>query len=108
MVFMLLIFVLNYTATTEIYTYCHTLSLHDALPISVGNLEYQCVTSIVDAHTQANRAVRGELDGIAQQIEQDLPQSQRITNDMRRQPLAAVHLKADALDRKSTRLNSSH
>src|SRR3546814_13833496 len=22
------------TATTEIYTYCHTLSLHDALPIS--------------------------------------------------------------------------
>src|SRR3546814_20927077 len=26
----------NYTATTEIYTYCHTLSLHDALPISPG------------------------------------------------------------------------
>src|SRR3546814_7155903 len=24
----------NYTATTEIYTYLHTLSLHDALPIS--------------------------------------------------------------------------
>src|SRR3546814_14584753 len=23
----------NITATTEIYTYCHTLSLHDALPI---------------------------------------------------------------------------
>src|SRR3546814_20095972 len=29
-------FFLNDTATTEIYTYCHTLSLHDALPISVG------------------------------------------------------------------------
>src|SRR3546814_8257877 len=28
-------FVLNYTATTEIYTYCHTLSLHDALPIFI-------------------------------------------------------------------------
>src|SRR3546814_18635526 len=27
-------FFLNYTATTEIYTYGHTLSLHDALPIS--------------------------------------------------------------------------
>src|SRR3546814_16838086 len=27
-------FLLNATATTEIYTYCHTLSLHDALPIS--------------------------------------------------------------------------
>src|SRR3546814_19692641 len=26
-------FFFNYTATTEIYTYCHTLSLHDALPI---------------------------------------------------------------------------
>src|SRR3546814_9398880 len=25
-----------YTSTTEIYTYCHTLSLHDALPIFVG------------------------------------------------------------------------
>src|SRR3546814_2856932 len=27
-------FFCNDTATTEIYTYCHTLSLHDALPIS--------------------------------------------------------------------------
>src|SRR3546814_20589048 len=27
-------FFVNYTATTEIYTYWHTLSLHDALPIS--------------------------------------------------------------------------
>src|SRR3546814_18591110 len=28
-----IIFFFNDTATTEIYTYCHTLSLHDALPI---------------------------------------------------------------------------
>src|SRR3546814_18868452 len=28
-----LVFFFNYTATTEIYTYVHTLSLHDALPI---------------------------------------------------------------------------
>src|SRR3546814_1147096 len=27
------LFFFNDTATTEIYTYCHTLSLHDALPI---------------------------------------------------------------------------
>src|SRR3546814_17325239 len=27
----------KYTATTEIYTYLHTLSLHDALPISFHN-----------------------------------------------------------------------
>src|SRR3546814_15144947 len=30
----MLFFFFNDTATTEIYTYCHTLSLHDALPIS--------------------------------------------------------------------------
>src|SRR3546814_11702394 len=30
------IFFFNDTATTEIYTYLHTLSPHDALPISVG------------------------------------------------------------------------
>src|SRR3546814_2618098 len=29
-------FSLNVTATTDIYTYGHTLSLHDALPISHG------------------------------------------------------------------------
>src|SRR3546814_15684033 len=31
-------FFFNDTATTEIYTYLHTLSLHDALPISPGQL----------------------------------------------------------------------
>src|SRR3546814_18105960 len=30
-------FFFNDTATTEIYTYLHTLSLHDALPISGGH-----------------------------------------------------------------------
>src|SRR3546814_10365210 len=30
---LLVYFVFNYTAHPEIYTYCHTLSLHDALPI---------------------------------------------------------------------------
>src|SRR3546814_10398691 len=34
MVIMCLCFLFNDTATTEIYTYLHTLSLHDALPIS--------------------------------------------------------------------------
>src|SRR3546814_19236317 len=29
-----IVFFFNYTATTEIYTYLHTLSRHDALPIS--------------------------------------------------------------------------
>src|SRR3546814_17080397 len=34
MILLLISFVFNDTATTEIYTYLHTLSLHDALPIS--------------------------------------------------------------------------
>src|SRR3546814_9547259 len=29
-------FFFNYTATTEIYTYLHTIALHDALPIFPG------------------------------------------------------------------------
>src|SRR3546814_423171 len=33
-IFVFLFFFFNDTATTEIYTYLHTLSLHDALPIS--------------------------------------------------------------------------
>src|SRR3546814_12647045 len=32
-------FVFNHKATTEIYTYRHTLSLHDALPIAGDNLQ---------------------------------------------------------------------
>src|SRR3546814_10621144 len=31
-------FFFNDTATTAIYTYCHTLALHDALPIVGGNI----------------------------------------------------------------------
>src|SRR3546814_12961242 len=34
MSFCFFFFFFNDTAATEIYTYCHTLSLHDALPIS--------------------------------------------------------------------------
>src|SRR3546814_16127192 len=33
----LMFFFVNDTATTEIYTYLHTLSLHDALPIFLGH-----------------------------------------------------------------------
>src|SRR3546814_16997675 len=34
LLFLMSFFLFNDTATTEIYTYLHTLSLHDALPIS--------------------------------------------------------------------------
>src|SRR3546814_17907458 len=40
-----IIFFLNDTANTEIYTYCHTLSLHDALPIYLPGLEDGAATA---------------------------------------------------------------
>src|SRR3546814_15494497 len=36
---MCLFFFFNYTATTQFYTHCHTLSLHDALPFLPAGLE---------------------------------------------------------------------
>src|SRR3546814_17267036 len=36
--FLFLFFFFNDTATTEIYTYRHTLSLHDSLPISASRV----------------------------------------------------------------------
>src|SRR3546814_11973088 len=47
------LFVFNDTATTEIYTYLHTLSLHDALPISthpVADVIHSNITSGERAH----------------------------------------------------------
>src|SRR3546814_18870211 len=41
--YMLLIFVYNKRETTEIYTYGHTLSLHDALPISTSLGNWTCL-----------------------------------------------------------------
>src|SRR3546814_17960722 len=45
----------NDTATTEIYTYWHTLSLHDALPSAIGARKS---SSLVDRHVVA-RVVAG-------------------------------------------------
>src|SRR5688572_32905800 len=76
----ILIFFFNAPATTEIYT----LSLHDALPISGGG-------------PAQGEPVRGE----------DLEQSARISFDEAlRGATRRLHLVR--LDRKSTRLNSSH
>src|SRR3546814_11908515 len=41
----MIVFFFNGTATTEIYTYRHTLSLHDALPISWGTPRWARRTS---------------------------------------------------------------
>src|SRR3546814_11703151 len=48
--FFFLIFFFNDTATTEIYTYLHTLSLHDALPIWRLDMPMERVIVTVDKH----------------------------------------------------------
>src|SRR3546814_17352571 len=53
-------FFFNDTATTEIYTYRHTLSLHDALPIL-----FQCSKTAVGAYRHAFTGVEGHPAGIA-------------------------------------------
>src|SRR3546814_13830095 len=46
----------NDTATTEIYTYLHTLSLHDALPIYQGR-----ETESLELHPRRFRVVVGDI-----------------------------------------------
>src|SRR3546814_16819274 len=87
------IFFFNDTATTEIYTYLHTLSLHDALPI------YLIPIVVRDRRLEMNQAAYiqvGDIEGVDRAL--------AIGRDMR-----AVHrdLRLEQ-DRKSTRLNSSH
>src|SRR3546814_12673025 len=49
------LFFFNDTATTEIYTYCHTLSLHDALPISLRGHPGE----VVDQEVAGGAQIRG-------------------------------------------------
>src|SRR2546430_5278153 len=78
-------FFFNDTATTEIYT----LSLHDALPISAHVAAERIVGLLVAEHPAA-----------AMEIDHDR------MRPWRRRPVQLVGQRA--VDRKSTRLNSSH
>src|SRR3546814_6874651 len=59
-------FFFNDTATTEFYTYCHTLSLHDALPIAYdgvgGDLELACAGLAIPDLGDAAGVREHELD----------------------------------------------
>src|SRR3546814_12687388 len=46
-VFFFCVFFFNVTPTTEIYTYGHPLSLHDALPISGSGIRCNAIASII-------------------------------------------------------------
>src|SRR3712207_9119261 len=80
-------FFFNDTATTEIYT----LSLHDALPI----LPQQTTVPTAEIHPAAERQTRSAADKL------------RILQEYDAYPVGAPERGA-LLDRKSTRLNSSH
>src|SRR3546814_13997134 len=96
-------FVFNVTATTEISTYCHPLSLHDALPI-YGPLAVRSV-----ARRRGGFAALRHAGGLRADTTNGF---QRI---MELEILDALRLQflrgrgeARVGDRKSTRLNSSH
>src|SRR3546814_13538721 len=84
--------VLNDTATTEIYTYLHTLSLHDALP-TCRDTHNKWVQSLEHAPLHPEDGEVGDIDHHLRCIE-----NYDHVLDV---------LKADHLDRKRTRLNSS-
>src|SRR3546814_14002302 len=101
----LLCFFFNDTGTTEIYTYLHTLSLHDALPIC-KQFRFEAAHTLhrkIDAepsrrsHGHSYRAevtIRGSADPSTVMVI-DLGFFERALEGARG-------------DRKSTRLNSSH
>src|SRR3546814_15501353 len=105
---LVVVFFFNVTATTEIYTYIHTLSLHDALPIfglprgaasNQGHPSFPFVLSL-SKH-------RPSLAALETRAALRQAQGERAFS-----PVALEGEKGEALkillDRKSTRLNSSH
>src|SRR3546814_16190039 len=103
---MYVIFVFKDTATTEIYTYGHTPSLHDALPImSDSLLGSKPPVSTTVACQRSKTAVPYRRSRVT-------PGTSRTSE--RRRPirrLKSVDLPTfgrPTIDRKSTRLNSSH
>src|SRR3546814_12156318 len=100
---MLLFF--NDTATTEIYTYGHPLSLHDALPICTRLLELDSDADRVEQLGAEVAAGLARVHELATRLTE-----QRRAAATRLQDAVSAELQALAMpeDRKSTRLNSSH
>src|SRR3546814_20442367 len=122
----LLCFFFNYPAPTEIYTYGHTLSLHDSLPslevhasadgeVSTGIQGFDPVLA-----NQVTRAEIARCEGNPKErlrmATSDLPKPVQKTKGPKYIPIAKRGDKPDGIawlvkhhpDRKSTRLNSSH
>src|SRR3546814_2300114 len=120
-------FVLNDTATTDNYTYLHTLSLHDALPISnlagttgetTFNFEGESLQAVI-------KAILGDMLGQNYVIAPGVQGTVTYVTSRPVSPAEALSLlemvlgwnnarmiysdgRYNIVDRKSTRLNSSH
>src|SRR3546814_19025553 len=99
----------NETANTEIYTYLHTLSLHDALPIFVlvEILTEDGVTGIGEAVTPCGPWWSGDsVEAIKATIDRYL--APLLVGENLLAPTRLMAKLDEKVDRKSTRLNSSH
>src|SRR3546814_20635441 len=102
MIFSYSVFFFNDTATTEIYTYLHSLTLHDALPIvkrdePVGRLARYWKRAAF------GHGFQFQSKGLTRHQPRVDPQWSTVRGKRIRLGLACHHP-----DRKSTRLNSSH
>src|SRR3546814_12808405 len=97
----ILFFFFNDTATTVFYPYLHTLSLHDALPIYAG-LQLDRDPAELGRHP---RRVELYLEEIVLGGDRDQAIGVLAVVEAVLEPSQAI---VDLLDRKSTRLNSSH
>src|SRR3546814_20712180 len=111
-----LFYFFNDTATTEIYTYLHTLSLHDVLPIFVSSskpavasiapsAKRRCAawpTSVKKRGSAAASVSRSPPSSVS------APPAQRQSPAIRDRFSGTAPIFPSASDRKSTRLNSSH
>src|SRR3546814_13470870 len=98
------LFVCNYTATTENYTYCHTLSLHDALPIWPAAMIVGSFTSV-----SLDPALVAFFPDKASSSWPRIAEAERFcVNVLGDDQEALCRTLASKEDRKSTRLNSSH
>src|SRR3546814_20311139 len=95
-VLVIFVFCFNDTATTEIYTYLPTLSLHDALPIwillSIGATLISAFPIIASAEGQQPPAVSAANAPLNAEIERLLREGgQRLPTGIEREELAAFY-----------------
>src|SRR3546814_6910931 len=76
-----LFFFFNDTSTTEIYTYLHTLSLHDALPICHGRGSTFVHPSSDEFRNEARNALRSRLE-MAKRLHADEVRSEEHTSEL--------------------------